>query len=164
MLAHAHAPMPIGEIGGSKATRACGREGDHPGCTSPDVLGPCRGAEAWGNPATRRSFTLARREGQRPLEIHKKESAHGAAVYTVRLMSSCNFLKRTLRGRVRARKRSLPDGRDDRRGASRCSNGEGGRIERGTARQDSPWGQELTLSDFLYIISDIGGRHERWPA
>ena len=32
--AHAHAPMPIGEIGGSKATRAGGREGDHPACTS----------------------------------------------------------------------------------------------------------------------------------
>jgi hypothetical protein len=30
----AHAPMPIGEIGGSKATRAWGREGDHPACTS----------------------------------------------------------------------------------------------------------------------------------
>jgi hypothetical protein len=39
-----------------------------------------RSAESRGNPATRRSFTLARREGQSPLEIHGKESAHGVAL------------------------------------------------------------------------------------
>ena len=58
------------------------RKGAWPGGGSPGLHK--RSAESRGNPATRRSFTLARREGQSPLEHSRKAGAHGGAVYTVR--------------------------------------------------------------------------------
>jgi hypothetical protein len=58
-----------------------------------------RSAESRGNPAPRQSFTLARREGQSPLEIHGKGSAHGVALTRCAPSRSC---RRTVWNTVRA--------------------------------------------------------------
>ena len=59
----AHAPLPVGETGEVK------RKGSMKGGGSPGLHKPMlfMGAEGWGYPSSGRSFTLALRQGQRPL-------------------------------------------------------------------------------------------------
>jgi hypothetical protein len=67
--------MPIGEIGGRRVQGRMTGKGDHPACTS--------AARKVGTPCREAGFTLARREGQRPLEgfqERKEQRAEGDAV------------------------------------------------------------------------------------
>ncbi len=64
-LKSAHAPLPVGETGEVK------RKGSMKGGESPNLHKPMlfMGAEGWGYPSSRQSFTLALRQGQRPLAV-----------------------------------------------------------------------------------------------
>jgi hypothetical protein len=112
-----NATLAIAEIGGSKARGRTTREGDHPGCTSRRFF---RGGSL-GKPGRRRSFTLARRGGQRPLGIGVFELG------------------------VFPRKGSLPDGRDYRLGVVRIPSRLSGSSKR-AAHAAAPLGSAAVFS------------------
>jgi len=61
------APLPVGETGGSKG-KGDGREGDHPGCTTPDLI---RGRKP-GDTRPEATRTLPGARGSAPSALERK--------------------------------------------------------------------------------------------
>jgi hypothetical protein len=64
-------PVPVGETGEARS-KGGGGEGDHPACTT-------TGRKVGDTPPPGNAFTLAPRQGQRPLAIHHNNDRRGRA-------------------------------------------------------------------------------------